>query len=106
KGDHGTDEITRTSLSVPSDAALDYWMKRLNRLNVKHQGIQEQFGKKVLPFVDFDDQQYQLISDANNTGEDTGNHWEKGLISLEYVITWLEFIVICFFYGDYFKDVL
>src|SRR5699024_9695680 len=62
KGDHGTDEITRTSLRVPSDAALDYWMKRLNRLNVKHQGIQEQFGKKVLPFVDFDDQQYQLIS--------------------------------------------
>src|SRR5699024_7497065 len=72
KGYHDTDEITRTSLRVPSDAALDYWMKRFNRLNVKHQGIQEQFGKKILPFVDFDDQQYQLISDANNTGVDSG----------------------------------
>src|SRR5699024_12836348 len=39
KGHHGTDEITRTSLRVPSDAALDYWMKRFNRLNVKHQEI-------------------------------------------------------------------
>src|SRR5699024_8024492 len=48
KGDHGTDEITRTSLRVPSDAALDYWMKRFNRLNVEHQGIQEQFGKQIL----------------------------------------------------------
>lgn len=68
KGQHGTNEIARTSFRVPSDEALDYWVKRFNRLEVKHQGIQEQFGKKILPFVDFDDQQYQLISDENDNG--------------------------------------
>src|SRR5699024_11985546 len=51
KGDHATDEITRTSLRVPSDAALDYGMKRFNRLNVKHQDIQEQNGQKIVPFL-------------------------------------------------------
>ena len=47
---------------------LDYWVKRFDRLEVKHTGIKEQFGKKTLSFVDFDDQQYQLISDENNEG--------------------------------------
>src|SRR5699024_642908 len=34
KGIHGTDEISKTSFRVPSDAALDYWMKRFDRLGV------------------------------------------------------------------------
>lgn len=106
KGDHGTDEITRTSLRVPSDDALDYWLKRFNRLNVKHQGVQEQFGQKVLPFVDFDDQQYQLISDAHNTGVDSGTPWEKGPIPLEYAITGLGPIVIRVSNADHFKALL
>src|SRR5699024_7928190 len=62
---HGTNEIAVTSFRVPSDAALDYWMKRFDRLDVEHEGIQNQFDRKVLPFADFDDQQYQLISDEN-----------------------------------------
>lgn len=63
---HGTNEISKTSFRVPSDAAIDYWAKRFDRLNVTHTGIKEQFGKKTISFVDFDDQQYQLISDENN----------------------------------------
>lgn len=49
KGTHGTDEIYRTSFRVPSDAALEYWVKRFDRMKVKHQGIQELFGKKDSP---------------------------------------------------------
>ena len=30
------------------DAALDYWVKRFERLKVEHSGIEEQFGKKVI----------------------------------------------------------
>src|SRR5690625_6322402 len=58
KGVHGTNEISKTSFRVPSDEALDYWVKRFDRLEVNHTGIKEQFGKKTLPFVDFDDQHY------------------------------------------------
>lgn len=106
KGEHGTNEISRTSFRVPSDEALEYWERRFNRLNVKHEGIKEQFGKKVLPFVDFDDQQYQLISDEKNEGVASGIPWQKGPIPLEYAITGLgpSFITIERF--DYFKEML
>ncbi|MGG1880117.1 ring-cleaving dioxygenase [Paenibacillus cisolokensis] len=89
KGMHGTDEIYRTSFRVPTDAALDYWVKRFDRLQVKHRGIQELFGKKVLVFVDFDDQEYQLISDELNEGVASGTPWQNGPIPLEYAITGL-----------------
>lgn len=51
KGVHGTNEISKTSFRVPSDDALDYWVKRFDRLEVKHNGINEQFGKKTLSLL-------------------------------------------------------
>src|SRR5699024_3122881 len=69
-------------------------------------GIQEQFGKKVLPFVDFDDQQYQLISVANSNGVDSGITWEKGPIPLEYTMTRLRTIVLLVTNIDYYQAVL
>lgn len=106
KGHHGTDEVHKTSFRVPDDVALNYWEKRFNRLNVKHEGIKEQFGKKVLPFVDFDDQQYQLISDENNEGVESGTPWQKGPIPLEFAITGLGPIFIRVSNFDYMKRVL
>ena len=106
KGVHGTNEISKTSFRVPSDAALDYWVKRFDRLEVKHTGIKEQFGKKTLSFVDFDDQQYQLISDENNEGVASGIPWQKGPIPLEYAITGLGPIFVRIAQFDYFKEVL
>lgn len=89
QGAHGTNEISRTSFRVPLDAALDYWTERFDRLKVEHSGIRERFGRKVLPFVDFDDQQYQLISDQNDRGVAPGTPWQKGPIPLEHAITGL-----------------
>ncbi len=106
KGIHGTNEIYKTSFRVPDDAALEYWVKRFNRLNIKHSGIKEQFGKKTLSFADFDDQQYQLISDENNKGVPSGIPWQKGPIPLEYAITGLGPIVVRVSYFDYFKELL
>lgn len=106
KGEHGTNEISRTSFRVPSDEALEYWERRFNRLNVKHEGIKEQFGKKVLPFVDFDDQQYQLISDEKNEGVASGIPWQKGPIPLEYAITGLGPSFITIEHFNYFKEML
>ncbi|WP_246943158.1 ring-cleaving dioxygenase [Bacillus pinisoli] len=106
KGVHGTNEISKTSFRVPSDAALEYWLKRFERLEVKHDGIQELFGKKTLSFVDFDDQQYQLISDELNNGVDSGTPWQKGPIPLEYAITGLGPIFIRVANIDYFKEMM
>ncbi|GAE27836.1 glyoxalase family protein [Halalkalibacter wakoensis JCM 9140] len=106
KGSHGTNEISKTSFRVPSDVALDYWVKRFDRLEVKHSGIKEQFGKKTLSFVDFDDQQYQLISDENNEGVEAGTPWQKGPIPLEYAITGLGPIFIRIAQFDHFKEML
>ena len=106
KGTHGTNEIYRTAFRVPTDAALDYWVKRFDRLDVKHQGIEEQFGVKVLSFVDFDDQQYQFISDENNKGIASGTPWQKGPVPLEFAITGLGPIHIRIAEFDYMKEVL
>ncbi|MEK4290785.1 ring-cleaving dioxygenase [Paenibacillus sp. FSL P4-0502] len=106
KGVHGTNVIAKTSFRVPTDAALDYWVKRFDRLEVKHTGIKEQFGKKTLSFVDFDDQQYQLISDELNKGVVSGTPWQKGPIPLEYAITGLGPIFVRIADFIYFKEVL
>lgn len=106
KGRHGTDEIYKTSFRVPNDAALEYWVKRFDRMDVKHQGIQELFGKKTLAFVDFDDQQYQLISDENNEGVASGTPWQKGLIPLEHAITGLGPVFVRVSNFDHFKEVM
>ncbi|MGX6445235.1 ring-cleaving dioxygenase [Neobacillus sp. K501] len=106
KGVHGTNEISKTSFRVPSDAALDYWVNRFDRLAVNHTGIKEQFGKKTLSFVDFDDQQYQLISDEFNKGVESGTPWQKGPIPLEYAITGLGPVFVRIADFDYFKEML
>jgi len=106
KGVHGTNEISKTSFRVPSDAAIEYWVKRFDRLEVKHTGIKEQFGKKTLSFVDFDDQHYQLISDENNKGVAAGTPWQKGPVPLDYAITGLGPIFVRVANFDYFKEMM
>lgn len=106
KGEHGTNEIFRTSFRVPTDEALQYWENRFNRLHVKHSGIQEKFDRKVLPFVDFDDQQYELISDEQDEGIASGTPWKKGPVPLQYAITGLGPVHIRIAHFDYMKEIL
>lgn len=106
KGLHGTNEISRTAFRVPSDRAIQYWEERFDRLNVSHTGIREQFGKKTIMFSDFDDQQYQLISDENNTGTPSGIPWQKGPVPLEFAITGLGPFTVRIAQFGYFKELL
>src|SRR5699024_7953290 len=106
KGVHGTNEIYKTSFGVPSDAALDYSEECFNRLEDQHEGAKDQFGKKVLPFDDFDDQKYQLISDETDHGVAAGTPWQKGPLPLEYAITGLGPIIVRVANVDYFKEML
>ncbi|WP_026828707.1 ring-cleaving dioxygenase [Exiguobacterium artemiae] len=106
KGTHGTNEIYKTAFRVPTDEALDYWIKRFDKYDVKHRGIKEQFGKKTLSFVDFDDQQYMLISDEHNEGIASGIPWQNGPVPLEFAITGLGPIHIRIAEFDRLKEVL
>lgn len=85
----GTNQISRTSFRVPDDKALEYFLKRFDKYNVKNDGIKEMFNKKVLMFSDFDDQLYMLISDENNKGVSSGTPWLKGPVPNEFAITGL-----------------
>ena len=106
KGTHGTNEIYKTGFRVPTDAAIEYWEKRFDRLNVKHSGIQDQFGKKTISFADFDDQQYELVSDENNKGVASGTPWQNGPIPIEFAITGLGPLHIRIANFDYFKEMV
>lgn len=106
KGTHGTNEIYKTSFRVPSDAAIDYWVKRFDKYEVKNSGVKELFGKKTLSFTDFDDQQYMLVSDEGNEGIESGTPWQNGPVPLEFAITGLGPIHIRIAQFDYLKEVL
>ncbi len=106
KGTHGTNEIYKTAFRVPTDAALGYWLKRFEKYEVKNTGILELFGKKTISFVDFDDQQYMLISDELNEGIESGIPWQDGPVPLEFAITGLGPIHIRIAEFEPFKEVL
>lgn len=90
KGNHGVNNIERASFRVPTDASLDYWTRRFDNAHVKHGEISSKFGQKTLEFEDFDGQLYQLISDQNNSGDDSkGRSWQLSNVPQEHGITGL-----------------
>ena len=82
----GTDDISRTTFRVSSDAAIDYWLKRFEHYKVAHEPVETLFGHKVILFEDFDAQKYALISDQNNVGVGAGEPWYKGPVPDEFAI--------------------
>lgn len=106
KGKAGTNSITRPSFRVPDDAALEYYAQRFDEFDVKHEEIQELFGKKVLPFEEPDGQVYQLVSDENNYGVEPGIPWKQGPVPEDKAIYGLGPIEITVSYFEDFKRVL
>lgn len=106
KGASGTNSISRVGLRVPDDAALEYYLERFKAFEVKNEGIQELFGKKVLPFEEADGQKYQLFSDENNEGVAPGKPWKNGPVPQDKAIYGLGPIEITVSYFDDFKKVL
>lgn len=85
----GTNEIAKTSFRVSSDLAIDYWKKRFEKFQVKHQEIQNRFGVKTLEFEDFDGQEYVLFSDENDQGIEPGVAWKNGPVPTKFGIVGL-----------------
>lgn len=106
QGRYGTNAITRTALRVPSDKAIEFYKQRFEDMNVKHEEIQELFGKKILPFEETDGQRYQLISDENNKGVRAGIPWQKGPVPQEYAVYGLGPVEITVSYYNEFKQLM
>lgn len=106
RGSAGTNSISRIGLRVPDDAALEYYLERFEEFGVKHDGIQELFGKKVLPFEESDGQTYQIFSDENDDGVAPGIPWKNGPVPEDKAIYGLGPIEITVSYYEDFKKVL
>lgn len=106
KGVKGTNAITKSGFRVPNDAALVYYKKRFEEFKVNHGEISEEFGVKVLPFWDEDEQSYQLISDENNQGMKPGIPWKNGPVPAEYAIYGLGTAEMTVSYMDQFKPLM
>ncbi|MDR3241361.1 MAG: VOC family protein [Lactobacillaceae bacterium] len=91
KAVHGTDEITRTTFRIPSDVSFEYWVDRFDEFKIRHdEKIHEEFGVKYLNFLDFDDQQYALMSDEKNHGKFAkGTPWRYSTVAEAHAIVGL-----------------
>ncbi|WP_203651542.1 ring-cleaving dioxygenase [Secundilactobacillus yichangensis] len=86
QGHYGKNSISRIGFRVPNDAALDYWLDRFNQYNIQTDAVQESFGAKVLPFYDFDQQRYQLVSDEHNAGLPSGTPYRHSPVPIDVAI--------------------
>lgn len=85
----GNNSISLTSLRVPNDAALDYWMNRFDEKGVAHEDIKERAGRLTLGFTDFEDQRLMLVSDESDKGVAGGVSWSESPVPSEVGIVGL-----------------
>jgi len=85
----GVSSISATSLRVPSDKALEFWLKRFDDYGVKHGEISERAGRLTLEFRDFETQRFFLVSDENDSGVKSGIPWDKSPVPTDFAITGL-----------------
>lgn len=83
---HGVSSISTTSLRVPNDYALTYWLDRFNQYEVTHQGISIQGKRKAIYFQDPEGQRLALVSDENNDGVLGGKPWKHSPVPEQYSI--------------------
>ena len=85
-GRYGKNSISRIGFRVPNDAALDYWAQRLADYHITTDPITTQFGDAVLPFYDFDQQRYQLISDEHQPDLPGGTPYRHSPVPVDVAI--------------------
>lgn len=75
KGIHGTDEISRIGLRIPTHLSYEYWKKRLTHYQVAFEEV-SLHQKPFLFFSESDGQQYALSVDQGFEGVAPGEPWE------------------------------
>jgi glyoxalase family protein len=80
---NGPGSIASTALSVPGQAALEWWAQRLTDHGIEHSGIIEFDGRSLIKFADPEGQQLSLVDDE---GRATGTPWEGSPVAPEFAI--------------------
>lgn len=83
---HGTNSISKTTLRVPIDQALQFWKQRFEQLGVDHDEISLDAGRATLLFRDEEGQRLALVSDEHNIGVAGGKPWVKSPVPIEHAI--------------------
>lgn len=87
----GTHSITRTSLRVNGQQALEYWSKRLTEHGVAHSDIRTRDGRLVLDFEDPEGQRLCFVDDDG--AGDAPKPWSRSPVPAEYQVRGLGPIV-------------
>jgi glyoxalase family protein len=80
----GTHSIARTTLRVSGQAALAWWVERLNAHAVPNSGIIEQDQRMLVEFTDPEGQRLALIDDGGLG--DPPTPWEQSPVPVEYQV--------------------
>src|SRR6478609_5264069 len=86
----GSRSISRTSLRVAGNDALDYWRARLGELGVRAGEIAERDGRLTLDLEDPEGQRLSLVADG---GAGDANPWDRSPVPAEHQIRGLGPIV-------------
>jgi glyoxalase family protein len=80
----GTDSISNTLFRVNGQAALEYWVNRLDANGIRHEGIDTFDGRAILRFEDPEEQRLALVDDQGAGFE--GEVWDGVDIPPEFAL--------------------
>ncbi len=87
----GTGSIAAIGLTVPGEAALEWWAQRLEDADIAHNGIEERDGRSALPFADPEGQRLVLVADQANSAF---SPWEASPVPADKQIRGLHHVLL------------
>lgn len=85
RGRRGTGQLTYTTFAVPT-GSLDFWIKRLAKLDIPFTGPFTRFNEEVIQFEDFDGLGVELVQTPDDARKLGFTAWTSGTIPAEYAI--------------------
>ncbi len=72
QGQVGRGQVTATSFTIP-EGSVEYWVDRLDAMDVRRSPLSERFGSTVIQFVDGDGQPLELVTGTSDIEPWTGS---------------------------------
>jgi glyoxalase family protein len=87
----GTGEVATIALRVPSMAALEYRVERLETAGIRHQGVAAYGSRSILHFTDPEGQRLALVDDDGAPGSSV---WLGSPVPAQFAIRGIAFVVL------------